>query len=305
MIGNSKFSKGNSSIEITGFSKSSVGRVFYKTPIKLVEGKPKRPLSFTTRFVFSISPEKGDGLAFVMVPLGYPLDLFDGGSFGMLNNSKFRTLIVEFDTKMNKKFGDLNANHVGINVNSFVSVKTTNVSKINLVLNSGEKLQAWIDYEASSKRVEIRLSKLGETKPIYPLLSCPIDLSHIWKDEEVLVGLSSSNGKSLQKCDLYSWEFKIRQIPRWMHSKPLDPEVVSKNTKPLEISKNRDCHLKLYGVFIFGVSCGALIALLLRFVWIVFVRKRPVVPEEFSSKSIEFEPEKLKVAVAKTVENGK
>ncbi|KAA8518982.1 hypothetical protein F0562_016244 [Nyssa sinensis] len=141
-------------------------------------------LSFSTYFSFSMSPENGDGLAFVMVPVGFPLNVFDGGSFGFLGERKFRVLGFEFDTLMDDKYGDLNDNHVGIDLSSLVSVKASKVSSINLVLNSGEKLQAWIDYEVGSKRLEVRLTKFGEIRPVDPLLLYPIDLSQMWMEEE-------------------------------------------------------------------------------------------------------------------------
>ncbi|TQD92065.1 hypothetical protein C1H46_022344 [Malus baccata] len=50
----------------------------------------------------------------------------------------------------------------GIDVGSFVSLVVCNVSELNLVLNSGERLTCWIDYDASSQRLEIRRFKIDE-----------------------------------------------------------------------------------------------------------------------------------------------
>ncbi|XP_052203142.1 L-type lectin-domain containing receptor kinase VIII.2-like [Diospyros lotus] len=150
---------------------------------------------------------------FVLVPIGFPLDVFDGDPFGLLSKKKFRTLAVEFDTFIDDEFGDVNGNHVGVDVNSVVLVKVGNASSINLVLNSGEKFQSWIDYEAGSKRLEIRLAKLGGMKPIDPLVSCSIDLSRMWKEDEAFIGLSSSNGNSSQSCNVHSWSFELKVVP--------------------------------------------------------------------------------------------
>ncbi|XAR68871.1 Non-specific serine/threonine protein kinase [Bertholletia excelsa] len=241
-------------------------------------------VSFSTCFTFSMSPENGDGLAFVVVPVRFPLNLFDGGSFGLLTANKFRTLVVEFDTSMDDKYGDLNGNHVGVDLNNFVSVKVSNVSSINLVINSGNKLHSCIDYEAGLRRLEVRLSKLGDTRPVSPLLSCPIDLSHVWKEEEILIGLSSSNGNSSQSCNLYSWSFQQRILPQWMHSEPLDPNAILEKKKGLEVPKKSDCLLKVLAALVFGTACGALGGVIVLFVWIILGNNRPVAPEEYPPK---------------------
>ncbi|KAK3212480.1 hypothetical protein Dsin_017186, partial [Dipteronia sinensis] len=71
-----------------------------------------------------------------------------------LHKSKYRVVVVEFDTSLDDEYGDLNGNHVGINVDSLLSVKYCNLSDQNMFLYSGKKLDSWIDYKASSKRLE-------------------------------------------------------------------------------------------------------------------------------------------------------
>ncbi|CAK9133928.1 unnamed protein product [Ilex paraguariensis] len=304
LYGDAKVANDSLSVQITGSSISGAGRVMYKIPIKLGVGEPKQMLSFSTYFSFSLSPKNGDGLAFVMVPFGFPLNVFDGGSFGMLRETKMRVLGVEFDTSMDVKYGDVNGNHVGLDVDSFVSAKVSNVSPLNLVLNSGEKLQAWIDYEVGSRRFEVRLNKLGELRPVDPLLSYPIDLSRMWKEDEVFVGLSSSSGNSSQKCNVYSWSFKLRQVPHWMHSQPLDPKAFVDKTKAATLDKRSDCVLRVLAALIFGTGCGALGASVVLYMWTVFGKRRPVVPEE-NVVHPEVEYKKFNVVVDEAIEDGK
>ncbi|KAL6954603.1 hypothetical protein U1Q18_044593 [Sarracenia purpurea var. burkii] len=298
LYGDAKVVNGGLSLQITGSSSLSSGRVFFRKPIKLVEGNPRQMVSFSTCFTFSISPGSGDGLAFVLVPVGFPLNLFDGGSFGLLRENTNRTFGIEFDTLMDDNDGDLNGNHVGVDVSSLVSVKVSNVSSINLVLDSGKKLQAWIDYEAGSKRLEIRLVKSGEIKPVDPFLSCPIDLSKMWKEDDVFMGLTSSNRNSSQRCNVYSWSFNLRQVPHWMHSQPLNPQAFAVKTKSLPIPKRRNCLLRILAALIFGAGCGALGAFIVLFVWIIFGhRRRPVVvPEAYPPLPLGLEYEKFKLA---------
>ncbi|XVF08222.1 hypothetical protein REPUB_Repub06bG0207800 [Reevesia pubescens] len=298
-------------IQLTNSVSWSAGRVLYKKPIKLVElaGKVRNFASFSTNFSFSMSHEHGDGLAFVMVPSSFNVDVLGNSSFGIslgLEKSKRAIVAVEFDTFKDAKYGDLNENHVGIDVGSLASVKVRNLSSVNLVLNNEEKLHSWIDYEATSKRLEIRLSQSSSTRPNDPLLSYSIDLSKLWNDEVVFLGLSSSNGNSSQTCFIHSWSFKLRQVPNWMHSQPLDPEAISKNPKPLTaVHKSGNCFWKMLAVFIFGGACGALTASCLLYLWTILGDRRPVVPEECSVHPVEFEYKKVKVVVDKAVKDGK
>ncbi|KAL3531741.1 hypothetical protein ACH5RR_005262 [Cinchona calisaya] len=273
-------------VQISGSVVPSAGRVLYRKPIKLVDGNPRKLVSFAMNFVFSLSSEKGDGLAFVMAPIGHPANVFDSGSFGLLVGSKIKFLAVEFD---------MNGNHVGIDVDSLVSVRVRNISSVNLTLSSGEKLQSWIDYEANSKRLEVRLGKLGEIKPVDPLLYYPVDLFMKWNKTEVLFSLSSASGNSSQKCNLYSWSLKLRTVPQWMHSEPLDPTALVVKKKVLKVHEKSDCALTILAALIFGTGCGALGALLVLFIWTIMGYKRPVVPEDYAVQAIDFESKKAKV----------
>lgn len=302
LLGDSKVDNDSLCVELTGSVVHSAGRVVYKKPFRLLEGKPSSLVSFSTYFSFSMSQDSGDGLLFFMVPVDFAVDEFDGGSFGLLGQRKLRFLSVEFDTSKDQKYSDLDDNHVGVNVSSFVSVKVSNVSSMKLVLNNGEKLQAWIDYEASSKKLEVRLSALGRVRPVDPLLSYSIDVSKIWKGDELFMGLSSSNLNSSQKCNVCSWSFKLRQAPQWMHSEPLDPEsTVVEKTKVPTVHKRSDCFLKVLAALIVGTACGALGTFFVLFVWTISgANKRPVVPvlpEQYAMHPEEFEDKKFKIVI--------
>ncbi|KAI9175095.1 hypothetical protein LWI28_027161 [Acer negundo] len=100
-----------------------------------------------------------------MVLKGYHFTDVGKRSFGLskmgLHTSKFRVVVVEFDTSFDLEYGDLNGNHVGIDVDSLLSVKFCNISSQNIFLNSVKKLVSWIDYDASAKRLEVRLCYSG------------------------------------------------------------------------------------------------------------------------------------------------
>ncbi|XP_044509116.1 L-type lectin-domain containing receptor kinase S.4-like [Mangifera indica] len=313
LYGDAKVVNDESSVQLTNSVSSSAGRIMYKKPIKLVvEGKPRNLASFSTNFSFSMFKENGDGLAFVMVPSGLDSNGFGDSSFGLsqvLEKDKYRVIAVEFDTFRDAKYGDLNDNHVGIDVGSLSSIKASNVSSHNLWLNSGKKLTSWIDYEANLERLEVRLSHFGDSKPSDPLLWYPIDLSEVWKDEEVYMGFSSSNGNCTQICSVYSWSFNLRRVPHWMHSQPLDPETVVKNTKtPLAAPKRSDCLLRVLAALILGAAGGALGASIVMYLWAIFVNGRPVVPvtpEECAMRPVDFECKKVVASVDKPIEDSK
>ncbi|OVA17716.1 Legume lectin domain [Macleaya cordata] len=309
LYGDAKVVNAGSSVKINSPSISSAGKLIYRNPIKFHEGNPRKQISFSTYFSFSISPENGDGLAFMLLPSGFPLEVFDGRSFGLSPGFKKRGvgfLVVEFDTSMNVELGDLNGNHVGIDIGSLVSARVSNVSSINLVLNSGQRLHSWIDYDASSKRLEVRLGKLSDIRPKDPLLSYQIDLSEMWKGKEVFVGIGSSSGNSTQTCSVYSWSFRLRHVPTWMHSEPLDPRVYSQETKHPTAQGRSVCVLRILTVLLFGTGCGALAASVVLFLWAIFVNRRAVVvPAEYPVHPVEFGYEKIKVVTEKANNDGK
>lgn len=301
LYGDAKIVNGGYAVQLTSSVSSSAGRVMYKKPIKLGEGKPQKSVSFATHFTLSMSKENGDGLAFVMVPSGFNLSLFGNSAFGLsleYGKSKFKVVAVKikYDYLVQKV-------HVGIDVGSAVSARVNNASTIKLNLTSGNTTNAWIDYEAGSKRLEVRLSQLGELRPADPLLWYPIDLSKMWGDEKVFVGLGALNRNSSQTCSIYSWSFEQRHVPGWMHSQPLDPKSYSKSSKPVMVEKKKDCVLRAFAAMVLGVACGALASYIVLYLWRIFGNRRPVVPEEYAMQPKEFEYKKMQVD--KAIEDGK
>ncbi|KAL2227461.1 L-type lectin-domain containing receptor kinase VIII.1 [Sesamum indicum] len=302
LIGDAKFANNSSCIQLTDhkISSPSSGFLIQKKPIRLLSSttKSRKPVSFSTDFTFSISPHNGDGLAFLIVPRNFQ-SKFSTGSFGVSKESRY--LAVEFDTSLDENVGDLNANHVGVDVGTLVSVKTSDISSINLVLNSGVKLHSWIDYDSSSKRIEVRLSKFGSSRPYDPLLVYQVDLGEMWRDEEVLVGLSSSSGKSMQTTSVYSWKFRTRSIPKWLHSQPLDPRAFSsKHSKEKLAQKRKICALGFLSGLVFMIGCGALLALIVLFLWALFDNGSETVltiPTKCTAPSGGFRYEKINVVV--------
>ncbi|XP_059064899.1 bark agglutinin I polypeptide A-like [Cryptomeria japonica] len=133
-------------------SRSGLGWATYSNII------PSKALaSFSTHFQFSIVAVNGsgDGLTFFLAPSDFEsfdadrgewLGLFESETDG---NSSNQIVAVEFDTYENEF--DPDDNHVGIDVNSVISVKTVSVSDLytGATLNNGEKWEVWVDYNGT------------------------------------------------------------------------------------------------------------------------------------------------------------
>lgn len=310
LLGDAKSVEGASSrVELTAPNSSpSSGLLIQRKPFKFVTASSKRhaPTSFSTDFAFSISPGDGDGLALIVVPADF-LPKFSRESFGLSREKRY--FAVEFDTFFDGNVGDENANHVGVDVCSLVSLKVSNVSSIDLVLNSGNKLHSWVDYDSSSKRLEVRLSKSGSTRPYDPLLVYQIDFGEMWRGEEVLVGLSSSSGNSRQMTSVYSWKFRVRTVPKWLHSQPLDPQgFSSKHNQEKLAHKNKGCVFWFLSGLIFATGCGMLVAFAVLFLSFVFANPEvAVIPVKCSRSSgdSDFRYEKINVVLEDNSTNAK
>lgn len=287
------------------FAQSS-GLLCYNKPFKFMEGKGNlaKPTSFSTAFSFSMSPGNGDGLTLVFIPHSFASNFVGQGSFGLSGENKY--LGIEFDTKKDEKVADLNANHVGLNVGSLVSVSIRNASSMNLVLNNGEKLKSWVDYNPSSKNLEVRLSKLGEARPSNPFLAYNTDLLEMWRDENVFVGLVSTSTKTSQTTSVYSWRFRLKKFPTWMHSMPVDPRsYMAGGDEKLRAKERTFCPSKILGGLIFATGCGALLAFVLLFAWAIFVGRHMVLSMDGPMHPADFRYEKISIVVEKDGEESK
>ncbi|XP_025013337.2 L-type lectin-domain containing receptor kinase SIT2 [Ricinus communis] len=198
----------NGLLELTNITYLKVGRAFFQLPLKFNKS------SFSTNFVFAIDPERlplgetpglgGHGFAFTISPsMEFPgalatqyFGLFNSTSNGLFSN---HLVAIEFDTIQTLDCGDINNNHVGIDVNGVTSNVSAPAAYFsdkeykNLTLISGKPMQVWIDYDEVQMILNITLAPITVMKPEKPLLSTTIDLSLILLDS-MYVGFSSSTG---------------------------------------------------------------------------------------------------------------
>ncbi|KAL9228707.1 hypothetical protein vseg_004258 [Gypsophila vaccaria] len=210
----------NGLLQLTNDSSQVKGHAF--DPIPLQFGSPSS-FSFSTTFVFAMFPELqvigGQGIAFVLSPsmdFNYTTAAQYFGRFNTSTNGKSSNHIfaVELDCIQNLEFGDIDSNHVGIDVNNLRSIASasagyfSDAEKRNKSMNliSAKPMQIWIDYDDIDIVVKVTMSPLGLPRPSKPLLSARVNLSRIFQDA-MFVGFSSATGPSPTSHYILGWSF--------------------------------------------------------------------------------------------------
>lgn len=75
---------------------------------------------------------------------------------GVPNGQDFTYVAVEFDTMLDPNVGDVNSNHVGIDVDSVVSVASVDGFSKGIDLQSGRPLTAWIEYRSGEGMIKVK-----------------------------------------------------------------------------------------------------------------------------------------------------
>ncbi|KAJ0014987.1 hypothetical protein Pint_20210 [Pistacia integerrima] len=198
------------------------GQAFYSSLIQFKNSTNGQVFSFSTSFALAIVSEYpelgGHGLAFTIStskdlkgPPSQYLGLLNITNMGNFSDHLFA---VEFDTVQDFQFGDIDDNHVGIDINSLNSnVSSTaayfndSSTKQNLNLKSGKPILAWIDYDASENLLNVTISP-HSSKPRLLLLSFNVNLSPIFH-EFMYIGFSSATGMLSSSHYILGWSFKI------------------------------------------------------------------------------------------------
>ena len=194
----------------------SAGRVSYIQPVQIWDSQTGKLADFTSHFTFIAKDVVndptiyGDGLAFFLAAVdseippkavgGY-LALFSPDT--AINGSKQNQVVaVEFDSYQNP--WDPSFDHVGINVNSIVSV--ANAPWRSDIYN-GAIVNAWVNYDSNAKNLSVFVS--DTQNPVFRgtySLSYSVDLSEVLP-EWVRIGFSASTGTAVEINNILSWEF--------------------------------------------------------------------------------------------------
>ncbi|KAF9665263.1 hypothetical protein SADUNF_Sadunf16G0104400 [Salix dunnii] len=226
-INSASIIKSSGLLRLTNKTRYAVGQAFYSKPIQMLDtssNSSPNASSFSTTFVFQIVSPKGRGgygLAFTLAPSNqlpgaaaeHYLGLFNPSNDGKSSNHIFA---VEFDTVNGfNDNADSEGNHVGININSMHSEssmaaaysETDHPDRFrDFMLESGNPIQAWIEYDGVTKLVNVTIGPMGKGRPPRPLISYGVDLSTVVKDN-MYAGFSSSTGEKLSSHYILGWSF--------------------------------------------------------------------------------------------------
>ncbi|KAF9600997.1 hypothetical protein IFM89_014982 [Coptis chinensis] len=153
---------GNGLLRLTNNTKQQKGHAFYPKPFQFLSSNGST-FSFSSTFVFAIVPMyrdlSGHGICFVVAPSRSLPGALPSQYLGLFNDTNNgdpsnHVVAVELDTIYSSEFGDINDNHVGIDLNNLRSaisgpakyyLDRTGGNYKNLSLLSGQQMQVWIE----------------------------------------------------------------------------------------------------------------------------------------------------------------
>ncbi|KAJ4878483.1 L-type lectin-domain containing receptor kinase IV.1 [Raphanus sativus] len=214
----------NGLLKLTNYTVQKTGHAFYTKPIRFKDSPNGTVYSFSTTFVFAIHSQipilSGHGIAFVVAPnpsLPYATASQYIGLFNITNNGNDTNQVfaVELDTIRSTEFNDTDDNHVGIDINSLKSERTSLAGWWdekgqfkNLTLISRKPMQVWVDYDGRTHKIDVTMAPFNEDKPRRPLVSVVRDLSSVIR-QDMFVGFSSATGSVLSEHFILGWSFRV------------------------------------------------------------------------------------------------
>ncbi|WVZ92201.1 hypothetical protein U9M48_038284 [Paspalum notatum var. saurae] len=213
------------------------GRVLYATPFKLWhrEGRHggeannasagtggKRVASFSTVFTVNIfrpnGTEPAEGFAFVIAPSAdEPPAGSSGGYLGLTNAStdgSAANMIVAVELDTEKQPYDPDDNHVGLNVNSVVSVANASLAPLGIEISPVDpvKYDVWVDYDGAARRIAVHMAVAGKAKPRRAVLAAPLDLGATVAEWSYF-GFAASTGRKYQLNCVLAWNMTLEKLP--------------------------------------------------------------------------------------------
>jgi hypothetical protein len=221
-------------------------RVQYRAPI--VFSSAAGGLAFSTYFAFALPPSAASSLAFFLTP-------------SAASRSPPALAVV------------FSARHVRVDLAGRSAIQRQAHYFPARDRNRTWSLHAWIDYNATSATLHVRLSATRiptHNHPTPPLLSCPLDLTPVLRRAPVLAGFRTPSGN----CTLFSWAFHA--APYRLHSQPLNPTDLLTTPPPPPERRYRAAVFLL-----FAAACGAMVTFFVLFLWYSVAARRPVAPVEY------------------------
>jgi hypothetical protein len=217
------------------------GKLIYKEKVQMLHPSTGAVASFKTSFTFTIFPPSGDsskhfghGFAFTFMEdnhtvgvAGDSMCVVTLGTQGQITNTFFA---VEFDTYLTPYYDDPSDSHIGVNVNSFMSLTTYNLCNLignhpntscRYFITANTKFTAWIEYDATTEWLDIWFANgsisSGIVKPKKPVIHYNLNQSHslfkVLSHEYMYVGFSGSSGLYTEINQIESWSFASSGLP--------------------------------------------------------------------------------------------
>ncbi|XP_068643600.1 L-type lectin-domain containing receptor kinase SIT2-like [Aristolochia californica] len=243
----------NGLLRLTNYTDTQKGRAFYKAPLHFKNSSTSNStLSFSTTFISAIVPENpnfhGHGLVFVISPSFQFPGSFPAQFFGVFNSSNSgdptnHIFAVEHDTGKDSGYRDVDANHIGIDINGLVSISSAPAAYFadglwnNFSLSSGSPVQTWIEYNGVDMLLTVTVAPVKVPKPQRPLLSAAVDLASVFLDP-MYVGFSSATSQLVDCHYILGWSYKMNGQAQALDlsSLPALPRITPKpKTKVLTI----------------------------------------------------------------------
>ncbi|CAI9093019.1 OLC1v1028416C1 [Oldenlandia corymbosa var. corymbosa] len=292
----------SSTIKLTkNVNNFSLGRAFYPYPI--IGSNNSTIPSFSTSFVFSILPQRKTtpefGLAFVISTSAIPPgDLLAGQYFGILStkHSVAPILVVEFDTGQNPELDDNNDNHVGIDLNSPISVVKHEAGFYDgdefkpVKLSSGKNIQAWIEFDGKELGINVTIAPVGTSKPLKPLLSYYDGVIAKYVSPSMLVGFSAGKTIWNETQRILAWSLADKGAPRQINTSDLP--IILPESSPSSSSSSSISSGLIVGIAIICVAALLFISLSGLY-WFKLRKKRGDKSDEVEGWEIDYWPHRF------------
>ncbi|KAL8213699.1 hypothetical protein R6Q57_003148 [Mikania cordata] len=280
---------------------SGVGHTFYSRPFRFKPSPSGDAFSFSTSFVFGIIPEDPrytfHGMTFAIAPSKAVIDASSSQHLGLFNrtndgNASNHVVALELDTFKNLELSDIDSNHIGLDINSVVSVFATTAGYYhdddgvfeNITLSSSKEIRAWIDYDGVNKQFNVTLAPLHLKKPKKPLASLHQDLSPFLL-EEMFVGFTSATGVLLQTFYVPAWSFQI-------NGEAQEIDVSKIPNLPIKKKSNKKKNM----ILAIGLSLGGLIVVSSGLILgiLLYVRRKRKFAEVLEGWEVQYGPHRFK-----------
>ncbi|WP_374577466.1 PEPxxWA-CTERM sorting domain-containing protein [Phenylobacterium sp.] len=191
-------------LRVTPSNYNQAGSVFSTSPITL-----GADVSFSTRFTFNFNHQLGGGADGIVFTVQTNSNDVGGAGGGIGYQGIANSVGIEFDNWYNAGY-DPDANHVGIDLNGNITSVLWTTSPF--VLDAGQDLTAWVDYNGATNLLEVRLAS-SNIRPVAALLSHTVNLAAVLGTPDAFVGFTSGTGAAAANHDIVNWEFRSTYSP--------------------------------------------------------------------------------------------